>query len=113
MATIVLGQLFYLFNCRSHTRSFIQVGLFSNVWIWAGAASMVLLQLLFTYLPILNAAFHSRPIDAIAWVWIVAVGLAVSAAVGLEKELWRRFARGGRSSPGGPGRASQEPPPVV
>ena len=113
VATIVLGQLFYLFNCRSHTRSFIQVGLFSNVWIWAGAASMVLLQLLFTYLPILNAAFHSRPIDAFAWVWIVAVGLAISAAVSVEKEFWRRFARGGRSSPGGPGRASQDPPPVV
>jgi len=45
VATIVLGQLFYLFNSVP-TPLFIRWASFSNVWIWAGAASMVLLQLL-------------------------------------------------------------------
>ncbi len=63
----VFGELFYLFNCRSLTRSMLAVGVFSNRWLLAGVAVMIALQLAFTYVPIMNTIFHSAPIDPAWW----------------------------------------------
>ena len=91
---IVVVEGFYLLNCRSLTRSIFSVGLFSNLWLVAGLVAMVVGQLIFTYAPIMNRLFHSAPIGAEAWVRIVAIGVVVYLAVGLEK--WLRFGRKGR-----------------
>ena len=88
---IVIVEGFYLLNCRSLTRSMISVGLFSNLWLVAGLVAMIIGQLLFTYAPIMNRLFHSAPIGLEAWLRIVATGVAVYFAVGLEK--WLRFGR--------------------
>ncbi|MEA3292669.1 MAG: cation-transporting P-type ATPase, partial [Pseudomonadota bacterium] len=45
---LVTGELFYLFNCRSLTRSMFEIGVFSNRWLLSGVAGMILLQLMFT-----------------------------------------------------------------
>ncbi len=82
---IVMVETFYLFNCRSLTRPFFSLGLFTNPWVVVGAAAMVGLQLLFTYVPLMNRLFHSAPISAAAWLRIVDVGLAVFVAVELKK----------------------------
>jgi magnesium-transporting ATPase (P-type) len=58
----VMVGLFYLFNCRSFTRSMFAIGLFSNPWVIFGSLAMVALQLAFTYHPAMNALFHSAPI---------------------------------------------------
>jgi Ca2+-transporting ATPase len=88
VAMFVVGEAFYLLNCRSLERSVFSVGLFSNIWIWVGIAAMAVLQLLFTYLPIMNAWFDSAPISAEAWLRVFACGLLISMIVGLEKR-WR------------------------
>jgi len=47
----------YLFNCRSLEHTMLHVGVFSNPWIWGGVAAMAGLQLLLTYVPIMNRRF--------------------------------------------------------
>ena len=94
---IVMVQVFYLFNCRSLTRSALSVGVFSNRWAIAGAAAMVGLQFAITYVPLLNRLLHTAPIPADSWLWIVGVALAAYAVVGFEK--WIRF-RSRRSGAG-------------
>ncbi len=89
----VVVETFYLFNCRSLTRSFVAVGTFSNPWVWAGAGIMLFLQLLFTYLPVMNRLFGTAPIGLAEWLSIAAVGLAASLIVGCEKHF-RLFAPG-------------------
>ncbi len=86
----VIGELFYLFNCRSLERSMFHIGVFSNPWVSAGVATMIVLQLLFTYATPMNSLFHSAPIDAEAWARIIAVGVVLWGAVGLEKWVRRR-----------------------
>lgn len=93
VAMFVVGEAFYLFNCRSLNRSIFEVGLFSNVWIWAGISVMAILQLMFTYLPIMNEWFHSAPISAAAWLRIFVCGFAISLIVGFEKR-WRNHQAG-------------------
>ena len=88
VAMFVIGEAFYLLNCRSLNRSCFAVGLNSNPWIWAGIGVMMFLQLLFTYLPIMNEWFSSAPISAEAWLRVFAGGLLIFVLVGLEKH-WR------------------------
>ncbi len=85
----VIMELFYLFNCRSLTRSVFQLGFFSNMWVFAGVTSMLLLQVVYTYLPLMNRLFQSSAIDAASWGRIVLAGAATYLIVELEKKLRR------------------------
>ena len=87
---VVLVELFYLFNCRSLTKSMLQVGLLSNLWVLVGVVSMLLLQVVFTCAPAMNRLFHSEPIRTGAWLEAVAVALLAYGIVGLEKRFGRR-----------------------
>lgn len=87
----VMVQLFYLFNCRSLTKSMFQLGLFSNPWLFGGVSLMIALQLLYTYLPAMNWMFHGAPISLGAWGRIVAAGFLVYLIVGFEKWIKRRM----------------------
>jgi magnesium-transporting ATPase (P-type) len=97
-AVFVVVQTFYLFNCRSLSQSVLRVGLFSNAWALIGSGGMLLLQIGFTYLPFMNALFHTAPMPPVSWLWAVLVGVAAFLTVGLEK--WLRH-RGGRRARAG------------
>ena len=86
----ILVELFYLFNCRSLTQSVFRLGFFSNPLLFGGVTVMVVLQLMFTYLPAMNLMFHSAPISLDAWGRILAVSVIASFVVGVEKWLRRR-----------------------
>ncbi|MGD9787324.1 MAG: cation-transporting P-type ATPase [Sulfuricellaceae bacterium] len=88
----VMGELFYLFNCRSMTESMFTLGVFSNRWVVGGVAAMTALQLLFTYLPAMNDWFRTAPIDGWAWLRILLVGAVIYAVIGGEKWLRKRRA---------------------
>jgi magnesium-transporting ATPase (P-type) len=104
----VLVELTYLLNCRSLDRSMFQVGVFRNRWVIGGAITMILLQLAFTYAPIMNTLFHSAPIEAGAWIRITAVAVAGYAIVEAEKWIRRLHRRGQPVS--GAGRLGSGPP---
>ena len=86
----VIGELFYLFNCRSLHYSMLHVGIFSNLWVIFGACSMILLQILFTYWPPMQRLFGSSAIGYNEWLLIIGVGVVIYGAVGLEKLLLRQ-----------------------
>jgi Ca2+-transporting ATPase len=93
----VIMELFYLFNCRSLHKSILQLGVFSNPWVLGGAGGMLLLQILYTYLPFMNRLFHSTAIGAASWLRIMAAGLAVYFIVEAEKRI--RSYRSGSAGP--------------
>ncbi|MHC1742477.1 MAG: cation-transporting P-type ATPase [Syntrophobacteraceae bacterium] len=81
----------YLLNCRSLYGSYWSLGILSNPGMLLGIGIMVVLQLGFTYLPIMNSLFHTEPIGLDSWAGIVAAAVVVHAAVGLQKFLANRF----------------------
>ncbi len=85
----VFGEMFYLFNCRSLTQSMFALGVFSNPWLIAGVLTMTALQLAYTYVPFMNAAFQSAPIGMQQWFLILGASGAIWAVVGFEKWLRR------------------------
>ncbi len=92
----IVMELFYLFNCRSLHLSVFQLGFFSNLWVVSGVVVMLLLQVVYTYLPVMNKLFQSEPISVNAWCRIGAAGLAGYFIVELEKKLRLFAGRDGR-----------------
>ena len=80
----VVVELFYLFNCRSLTRSYFSLPQFSNRWVLGGVGIMIILQLAYTYVPFMNVAFGSAPLSA--WMWLPIIGLGVVAFFVVEAE---------------------------
>jgi cation-transporting ATPase F len=89
----VTVEAFYLFNCRSLSRSSWHVGMLSNRWILGGVAAQAVGQLAITYIPAMNSLFQTAPIGAATWLAIFAVAGAASTVVGIDKWLRQRGAR--------------------
>ncbi len=92
--TLVMGQVFYLFSCRRLTGSiFSREGFFGNPIALRAIGLLLVVQLLFTYLPLAQRLFHSADIDALAWLLVTLAGASVMLAVEAEKLWWRRRER--------------------
>ena len=93
---VIMVEIFYLLNCRSLTESMFRIGVFSNRWLFVSIGGMLVLQLLFTYLPAMNRLFSTAPIPLEAWTRILAVGLAGYVVIEIEKAA-RRWSAGRRA----------------
>jgi magnesium-transporting ATPase (P-type) len=82
----VVVEAFYLFQCRSLAQPTLRAGLFSNPAIWVGVATMAVLQLLLTYVPLMNRLFATAPIGVAEWLEIFAVGVVSALVVGADKQ---------------------------
>jgi len=89
VTSIVLFQIFYLIECRSLRGSVLEMGLWSNPWIYAGIGALLVLQLSFVYLPFMNNLFGSAPLDLRAWGLSLLAALIVIPVVAAEKR-WRK-----------------------
>lgn len=87
---VVFTELFYLFNCRSLTRSPWAIGFLSNRWAVFGALGMAALQVLLTYVPVMNRWFDTAPITGLEWLEVLGVSLLAYVLIELEKHF-RRF----------------------
>ncbi len=84
---LVFGELFYLFNCRSFSRSSFKIGFFTNNAVLIGITLMTAVQIAFTYLPVMNTLFGSSPIDWSAWSLIIVSSIAIYLIVEMEKKF--------------------------
>jgi len=89
----VAAQITYLFNCRSLVNPHPRVGLPHSPWLLGGIGTTVVLQLLFTYTPVMNALFHTAPIGWSAWGLVAALGGLAYVLVELDKWRQRRSTR--------------------
>ena len=90
VTTIVFFQIFYLFNSRSLLYSVLEVGLWTNKWIYVGIGVLIALQIGFVYLPFMNTLFNSAPLGLLEWIQTIVVGLIVLPVISLEKWLRAR-----------------------
>ncbi len=89
---LLMGEVFYLFNCRRMKGSVLSAeGLFGSRYVLLAIAVLLTLQALFTYQPTMQTLFHTAPLDAAAWLGIVAFGVGVLLVVEVEKMVARRI----------------------
>ena len=93
--TLMMFQLFDVYNCRSRTRSAFS-GFFANKWLLAAMAFSLITHALVIYVPVLQAAFHTVPLSGADW--LIATG--VSATLLVLMELVKVALRAARWNPG-------------
>jgi Ca2+-transporting ATPase len=95
--TLVLAQLFNVFNARSTERSAF-VGLFANHWLWGAVGFSLALQLLVIYVLPMQRAFSTLALSAGDWARCAAAASMVLWASELLKMVNRRAARRRKST---------------
>ncbi|MEQ8483471.1 MAG: cation-transporting P-type ATPase [Pseudomonadales bacterium] len=86
--TIVVMEIFYLFSVRfAHGTALTWQGVLGTRAVLAGVATVVAAQIAFTYLPLMQNLFQSRPIALGDGLVILAIGITLLVIVELEKRL--------------------------
>ncbi len=94
---LVIAEVFYLFNARFLTASSLnRTGLLGNRYALLAVFAVVVFQLLFTYLPLMQTFFGTADIDMQAWMRILGFGVLLFLVVELEK-AGMRWWHGGQS----------------
>jgi len=98
--TLMLFQLFNVFNARSSDRSAFD-GLFTNPWLWGAVGLSLALQVLVVYVPLLQQAFGTVALTFDDWLRCALVGSSALWLMEMEKFLARALGRRRRGSPPG------------
>jgi len=89
---LVIGEIFYLWNARAIMNPVTNLkGIFGSRPVLISMALCLLLQLGFTYLPIMQRLFGTAAIELIDWAVLAAIGAAVFVIIELEKAVARRL----------------------
>jgi Ca2+-transporting ATPase len=86
---LTFSQMGLALAVRSEGRSLWSLGLFSNLPLLGAVALTIVLQVVVVYLPAANAIFKTEPLSAWEMLLCAGAGLAVLAAVELQKWLIR------------------------
>ena len=90
--TIVFGEIFYLFNCRRiNESSLCLAGIFGNKTALIAVFIVIIFQLLFTYLPIMQTLFSTASISIGAWMRVIIFGMCLFLLVELEKYIYKKL----------------------
>ena len=103
--TLILFQMFNVFNARSDTRS-VLYRLFHNPWLWGSIALSVILQVAVIYVPFLQQAFDTVPLQGSDWLFCALVASSVVWLRELNKAVWRAMRSAG--APAGPAPAQRQ-----
>ncbi|MCC5918682.1 MAG: cation-transporting P-type ATPase [Cryomorphaceae bacterium] len=87
--TLVSGQLFYLFNCRTIHETSINKDFFKNPYVFIAGGALLIFQLAFVYLPIMQTLFDTTSIHFKYWIWSTLAGMGVFILVEIEKWIGR------------------------
>ncbi|SBR51576.1 MULTISPECIES: HAD-IC family P-type ATPase [unclassified Halomonas] len=88
---IVVMAIFYLFSVRYlHTTSFNWRGVFGTPAVLIAVAIVVVAQCAFTYLPVMNDLFDSRPLAWVDGLLLIGVGILMMVVLEVEKVVLRR-----------------------
>ncbi|HHV93282.1 MAG TPA: cation-translocating P-type ATPase [Firmicutes bacterium] len=81
--TLVVGQLVYVFQCRSEQHRMWELGLWDNPWLVGAVLASALMQLGVLYVPLLQPIFNTVPLTTGQW----AVVLFFSGVCGIAGDI--------------------------
>jgi P-type Ca2+ transporter type 2C len=85
--SLVAGQLFYLLNCRKMRHHPFEKDFFNNKAVLIAIIVLIVLQVVFTYVPFMNDIFDTAPVTGSLLFYPLIVGLGVFLIVELEKYI--------------------------
>jgi len=92
VTTLIVGEIFYLFNSRLMTRSSLTLAAWrATPWVWGATGLVIVLQVLFTYTPTLQHLFGTVALSAGHWAAIIALNIGLFLIVEGEKAVTRKW----------------------
>jgi magnesium-transporting ATPase (P-type) len=89
--TLVMFEIFYLLNTRFLKTPVLTKGGFSgNRYIYIAIGTVLMAQLVFTYVPFMQTLFDTRSIRILEWFPIIMVAFSVFVLVEIEKYILQR-----------------------
>ncbi|WP_207758142.1 calcium-translocating P-type ATPase, PMCA-type [Clostridium sardiniense] len=67
LSTLIMSQLFHVFECRSERHSIFEIKLFTNPYLVGAVAISISMLLAILYLPFLRGIFHTVPLMINHW----------------------------------------------
>jgi len=90
--TLVFFEVFYLFGVRHIHRSVLNFeGIFGNRVILAATLTIIIAQLMYTYIPLSHTLFGTASLDPVFWAVILPVAAIVFVVVEIEKVVVARI----------------------
>ena len=92
VSVVVVVEIFYLLNCRHLYRSsFSLEGIFGNLYALMAIFAFASMQLLITYVPLLQKIFGMTELSAGEWLRVLAIGMLIFFVTEGEKafQRWR------------------------
>lgn len=86
---IIFGKIFYLFNIRTTAAALSKQVLLSNKMAYVSILAMILLQLIFTYVPFMNGVFSTSGLTITQWLIVVVASLPV-LLISESNKAWRK-----------------------
>ncbi|MDD2480695.1 MAG: calcium-translocating P-type ATPase, PMCA-type [Lutispora sp.] len=74
-ASLVLSQLFFVFECRSEHKSILKINPFTNIWLILAVMCSLELLLMVIYVPFFQPIFDTVPLHGIEWAIVVSMSL--------------------------------------
>lgn len=99
LTTMVVYMAFHVGNARSETTSLLRLSPVSNPFLFVATLSALAIHVASLYLPPTQYILRVEPIEAAAWVRIVAVATSILVAMELHKLIRRRFPIGSQKKP--------------
>ncbi|WP_080873911.1 cation-transporting P-type ATPase [Oceanobacillus timonensis] len=89
--SIVIAQLFHVFNVRNERHFAFNKDFFSNKIAFMLAGVLIVLQFMVTYIPFLRNVFDLYPIEAKYWIYPFVIGIMTFIIIEIEKYITRKI----------------------
>ncbi|MDR1026582.1 MAG: HAD-IC family P-type ATPase, partial [Lactobacillus sp.] len=97
LQTIVIAQMFHLFNCKSVSGNVFNSNFFKNKAVFVVCILLFVLQGAITYVPFMNEVFGTVPLSFADWRYPFVLGAGVFFIVEIEKAVVRKINKGNKS----------------
>ncbi len=71
LATLVMSQLFHVFECRSERHSIFEINLFTNPYLVLAVSTSIIMLLSIIYIPFFRAIFHTTILGLNNWLLVL------------------------------------------
>ena len=82
-ATLVMFQLFHVFDCRTECGSVFDAGFFENRFLVLAVLCSVAMMVLVLYVPVLSQYFHTVTLGLREWLLVLAISGVTTVSQGL------------------------------
>jgi Ca2+-transporting ATPase len=90
LTTLAVGHWFNAWNCRRESKSIFQMNPFSNKFLVAATITIIFLQMLAVYNPIMQKLLRTTPLELSEWLVIMPIAASIVFVEEIRKLFYRR-----------------------